>query len=94
MLYRTAKDVQKALLLDTPKRCPRCDSKVKKYNVDGEKVVMCKNNKCPWPLCLVENAENSKLDQDPKSDQDGCEGVDVEIFQLASKPPPGSNLGF
>ena len=73
MLYKTAEDVQKALLLDTPKRCPRCDSKVKKYNVDGEEVVMCKNNKCPWPLCLVENAGNSKVDQDSKSDEDDCD---------------------
>ena len=91
MLYRTAKDVQKALLLDTPKRCPRCDSKVKKYNVDGEKVVMCKNNKCPWPLCLVENAENSKLDQDPKSDQDGCEGVDVAKITIETGDSLGGN---
>lgn len=62
-------------LKDIPKRCPDCKGKVREFsiNVDGDKVVMCEKEQCPWPFrpkdglpvkFLTENKEVEDEDED------------------------------
>jgi len=52
-LFRSQEDLMDHLRQETPKICPKCGSKVKKYKLEGNEMILCKNSKCDWPLCLI-----------------------------------------
>ena len=71
-----------------PRYCPQCarsglKSKVKKFRIDTtatEMVIMCKNEKCPWPFSVQSRSEATVIAEDASS-------VDSSVdFSSTSKP--------
>ena len=70
-----------------PRYCPQCarsglKSKVKKFRIEAaatEMVIMCKNEKCPWPFSVQSRSEATVIVEDASL-------VDSSVDSSTSKP--------